>query len=133
MEFTLCYKTYEFTPTVGAALKFEEMTGKCFQTTCVAYYNCYVKHKEINLTDLVIKLGEIITMKEASAFFYCIAKESNSALQKAEIDDGVFHAGAIGELDDEKLLPWPLVLTNVCVDCITGNRELAKEKKSKAV
>lgn len=132
MEFTLCYKTYEFTPTLGAALKFEEMTGKCFQSTCVAYYSCYETHKGKNLSEIVCLLGEIITMKEASAFFYCLAKENNSALPKAEIDDAVYHAGAIGSLDDEKLLPWPLVMTNVCVTCITHVRELAKGKKPKA-
>ncbi len=133
MEFKLCYKTYEYKPSLAAMKKFKDTTGLDLWGICAKYMDTYTnsrngKNKD-NIQETIHKLSNVLSFIDAAQFLYCIASQcSNVTID--EIEDGMFHAGILpSEREHDMSEPYPFIIYLICTDIIVEHVKLAESKK----
>ncbi len=135
MKFTLCFKEYPFKMSLAAMRDFKEATGKCLWSTSLRFLHDFTESraKGENLLLTLAKVGSIMDFEESAEFMYCLAKQENSQIKLAEIQDAMFHVGMTpSEIDGNKFEPYQIVILGICTDIQKHLQELAVEKKQEA-
>lgn len=132
MIFKLCYKSYEFKPTLAAMKQFKESTGLDLWATLIKFIATFSKGQKDNspLGDRLHSLAQVLDFVDAAQLFYCLAKQSNSAVTIDEIEDAMFHVGILAsDRDSDMSEPYPFVLYMLALDIYNYHEQLAKDTK----
>jgi len=131
MHFKLCYKKYEYKPSLKAIKEFKEATGLDMWGTLGKYMDAYLKcHAEkLSITDMLYELSKVIDFVDAAQLFYCLAKQS-SGVSIDEIEDAMFHAGILPtKIDNGMGEPYPIILYMVALDINKYHETVRAETK----
>lgn len=139
MKFRLCYKDYEYKPTLSALKRFKSSTGLDLWGVCAKYMDVYTNSRKAIVTDgnkshtdsvqeTIYKLSKVLDFVDAAQFLYCLTIDSGVTID--EIEDGMFHAGILpSERDHDMSEPYPFVIYLVCTDIILEHVKLTELKK----
>ena len=131
MDFKLCYKTYQFKPSLKAIKQFKESTGLDMWGVLSKYTTTFLKCSSDNLatTDILHKLSEVLGFVESAQLFYCLASQSSSVTID-EIEDAMFHAGILATNNDDDMSdPYPIILYKVAIDINKYHETVRAETK----
>jgi len=131
MHFKLCYKKYEYKPSLKAIKEFKEATGLDMWGTLSKYMDAYLQcHREnISVTDMLYELSKVIDFVDAAQLFYCLAKQSASVTID-EIEDAMFHAGILPtQADGDMGEPYPIILYMLALDVNKYHETVRAETK----
>ena len=131
MKFKLCYKEYEYKPSLKAIKEFKEATGLDMWGVLSKYLTVYLKCRTDNhsITDMLHELSTVMTFVDAAQLFYCLAKQSSS-VSIDEIEDAMFHAGILPtEADGDMGEPYPIILYMLALDVNKYHESVRAEVK----
>ena len=131
MQFKLCYKSYDYKPSLRAIKEFKESTGLDLWATLSNFLGVYINCRTDGdaITTTISKLAKVIDFVEASQLFYCLAKQESS-VSIDEIEDGMFHAGILpSEREHDMSEPYPFVIYQICLDIQEYHSQLSKDVK----
>ena len=135
MQFTLCYKKYDYKMSLKAMREFEEATGKCLWSTLISYIYRWTSSRSNgdNLMLTLSSIGEVLTFSESAKLLHCLAKQENKLITIDEIEDAMFHVGLTPvDQADEQCQPYQLVIFQVAIDIHEYLKNLSELKKSQA-
>ena len=129
--FKLCYKEYEYKPSLKAIKDFKEATGLDMWGVLSKYMSTYLKCRAegVPLTDMLNELAKVIDFVDSAVLFHCLAKQSSS-VSIDEIEDAMFHAGILPtEADSDMSEPYPMVIYMLALDINKYHETVRAETK----
>jgi hypothetical protein len=132
MLFKLCYKSYDFKPSLAAMKQFKDATGLDLWTTLIRYMGSFSNSQSngLSLADTLYELSNIIGFVDSAQLFFCVAKQSSKSITIEEIEDAMFHAGMLkSDRDSDMSEPYPFVLYQLALDVYEYHAQLSKNTK----
>lgn len=130
MNFTLCYKQYDYEITFNACREFKRETGKCLLDFLCVAYSAYHHASQAggSLMDRAIAMYKDCPSDDAAFALYVMAKEKASSLTYDEIWDGVMKT-RFAESGDGKNEPVQVITAMIGADFINERQGIDGEEK----
>lgn len=134
MHFKLCFKSYEYKPSLKSMKEFKEATGLDLWSSLAKYMVEFSKARldGCSVSETLHRLAEVLDFVNCAQLFYCLAKQESKSLTINEIEDAMYNAGILpSERDDDMSEPYPFVMYALALQVQEYHNSLAKDLKKK--